>query len=113
MSPALRFPFVPYSTGEWGWSSPRTPGQRELSRSRAGGFGCSRCQHGAEAQRGISGILLHREFNIHDQHILPQEGTGTQQLRLSQHGDNKPRRCHQTPCPDPIPTLIPVGCPRG
>lgn len=115
VSPAPRFLLVSYSTGKRGRSSPQVPGHREPSRSRAGGFACSRSQHGEEARGGIGGILLQRELNIHDQHILPpgqqsQEGWG--QLRLSQRGDNKPHWCHQTPCPVPIPALIPPGCPR-
>lgn len=49
-----------------------------------------------QARRGGAGrdqrdFITSGVLNIHDQHILPQEETGTRQLRLSQHGDNKPR----------------------
>lgn len=71
VSPAPCFPLVSYSTGKRGQSSPQIPGHREPSRSCAGGFACCRCQNGEEAQGGISGILLQRELNIHDRHILP------------------------------------------
>lgn len=110
VSPAPRFLLESYSTGKRGRCSPQIPGHREPSQSSAGGFGRSRSQHGEEAQGGIGGILLQRELNIHDQHILPpghqsQEGAGT--------APSVTARGQQTTLVPPNPVSCPYSRPRS